>query len=245
MVKNIDDTAQNKTDESDESFLSVEQVAGYLLDNPDFLADNPDILKSLTPPARWSGDGVVDMQHFLMDRLRSEIDNLRECTQGLIETSRNNMTNQTRAHTAVLALLSAGSFENMIRIITDDLPLILDVDVVSIGYEVTDKPDERLVSSNLRRFGEGAADSLLGLGEDFILLGDAIDDGILFGSASGLVHSAAITRLRPGLTTPTGLLALGSRGQGVFHPGQGTELLTFMTRIVERCAHNWLENPVE
>jgi hypothetical protein len=57
-------------------------------------------------------------------------------------------------------------------------------------------------------------------------------------------RSAAITRLRPGLSTPTGLLALGSRGQGTFSPGQGTELLTFMSRIVERCAHNWLEKPL-
>ncbi len=245
MVKNIDDTAKNKTDESDDFILSATNVAGYLLDNPDFLADNPDILKSLTPPSRWSGDGVVDMQQFLMDRLRGEIDNLRECAQDLIETSRNNMTNQTRAHTTVLALLAAGSFENMIRVITDDLPLILDVDVISIGYEIPETPDERLVSDNLRRFGEGAADSLLGVGEDVMLLEDAVDDGFLFGSASGLVRSAAISRLRPGLTTPTGLLALGSRGQGMFHPGQGTELLTFMSRIVERCAHNWLENPVE
>ena len=55
------------------------------------------MLDALAPPARWSGDGVVDMQQYLINRNRSEMDELRDCAQDVIETSRSNMSTQTRA----------------------------------------------------------------------------------------------------------------------------------------------------
>ena len=74
------------------------------------------------------------------------------------------------------------------------------------------------------------------------LVRDMPDDGTVFAAAAGLVHSAALARLRPNLTTPVGLLALGSRKRA-FHPGQGTELIRFMARMLECCVHGWREKP--
>jgi uncharacterized protein YigA (DUF484 family) len=40
---------------------------------------------------------------------------------------------------------------------------------------------------------------------------------------------------------PVGLLALGARKPGVFHPGQGTELLTFLARTLGITIAAWLD----
>jgi len=45
--------------------------------------------------------------------------------------------------------------------------------------------------------------------------------------------SSALVRLSPGGICPEGLLALGSRHGSTFHAGQGTELISFLARVIE------------
>ena len=42
---------------------------------------------------------------------------------------------------------------------------------------------------------------------------------------------------------PVGLLGFGCRRDGAFHPGQGTELLRFLAKIVEVCVARLLPIP--
>ncbi len=213
--------------------LSDSAVADYLRDHPDFLIRNPDVLDALAPPARWSGDGVVDMQQYLINRNRSEMDELRDCAQDVIETSRSNMSTQTRAHAAVLALLATRQWSDIVHVVSHDWPLLLDVDVVSVAFEPAARPDTRLVQGDLGQLAADAIDRLLGDDQDLRLFRELNDDGSLFGSGAGLVRSAALVRMRPSDNLPAGLLALGARGAS-FHPGQGTELLTFLCRVLEQ-----------
>ena len=53
--------------------IGAEDVAAYLRKHPDFLAKRADLLAVLTPPALRRGDSVVDMQHFMLQRLRSDL----------------------------------------------------------------------------------------------------------------------------------------------------------------------------
>jgi uncharacterized protein YigA (DUF484 family) len=224
--------------------LTGEEVAAYLRNHRDFLSDHPDLLESMDLPSRWSGDGVVDMQKFVLERLRGEVDNLRSCAIDLIETSRLNMSNQSRTNTAVLALLSANDLDHGMHIIAEDLPLFLDVDVVAVGFEPTKSPLSGLALPSIQRLPAGTVDGLLNADKDAVLMASMLDDGTLFGSGAGLVRSAALARLRgDGNGIPEGLLALGSRREGSFHPGQGTEVLTFLARVLERCLHGWLARP--
>ena len=213
--------------------LSNSAVADYLRDHPDFLIRNPDVLDALAPPARWSGDGVVDMQQYLINRNRSELDELRDCAQDVIETSRSNMSTQTRAHAAVLALLATRQGGDIVHVVSHDWPLLLDVDVVSVAFEPAARPDTRLVQGDLGQLAADAIDRLLGDDQDLRLFRELNDDGSLFGSGAGLVRSAALVRMRPSDNLPAGILALGARGVS-FHPGQGTELLTFLCRVLEQ-----------
>ncbi len=231
-------TANDDT-ESTERDVSSAEIIDYIRRNPDFLV-RPEVLEAISPKGRWDGEGVVDMQQFMLERLRDEIDNLRNCAQEVINTSRTNMSVQTRTHAAVLAILAAGDFNHLLQVIADDLPLLLDIDIAAIGFEPQRHPDERLETSRIRHLEEGSVDQLLGPESDILLASSFSDDGTFFGEGAGLVSSAAIARIRAGLTTPSGVLALGSRSR-LFHSSQGSELLSFLVRALERTIHRWLE----
>ncbi|MBT3307286.1 MAG: DUF484 family protein [Alphaproteobacteria bacterium] len=225
-----------------EGGISADDVTAYLEGHPDFFASRQDLLANMTAPSRWTGDGVVDMQHFLADRRLREIDDLRGCAQEVIETSRSNMSVQTRTHAAVLALLWASDMGELLRVISDDLPLLLDVDVVILGFETPGLETSVAMSSDvdIRLLGLGDVDRILGADENIVLLRDLGEGGGdeygLFGAASGLVRTAGLARLCPGQGVPLGYMGLGSRGE-TFSPGQGTELIGFLARAMETCLH--------
>ena len=234
-------------DEQAPEDVSGEDVAAYLDGHPDFFSDRLELLSKMVAPSRWSGDAVVDMQRFLAERRLGEIDDLRNCAQEVIETSRTNMSVQTRSHAAVLAMLAATDVDHLLHVIDGDLPLLLDVDVVMVAFE----PSQTFTTSaDVHGLTQGAVDGLLGAEENVRLIRDVAgemndgiyDGGTLFGAASGLVHSAALARLRPGSTVPAGLMALGARG-AAFGPGQGTELIGFLARVLESCLHRLAETP--
>ena len=241
MTRKTDDQAKDETRDPMDETPSGDAVAEYLGRNPDFFADRVDLLSGMSAPDRWSGDGVVDIQRFLAERRLIEIDDLRNCAQEVIETSRTNMSVQTRTHAAVLAVLAAADAEQLLRVIDGDLPLLLDVDVVMVGFEPS-KTVAALLSPDVHGLSKGAVDGILGAEGNVRLLRDIEDDGAIFGAAAGLVRSAALARLRPGKALPDGLLALGARGPA-FGPGQGTELIGFLARVLEQCLHRLAEPP--
>jgi hypothetical protein len=222
--------------------MSADEVAAFLRDNPNYLVENPDLLQVLTPPQRWTGDGVVDMQGFILDRLRKETENLKSSANELVATTRSNLLVQTRTHAAVLAILGADSYDKLVHVTVFDLPLLLDVDAVALCFEAAAE-SPALAAPDARAIQAGAVGRLLGSAEDVALLDDTSDNGTVFGAAAGLVRSAALVRLHGGAGVPMGMMALGARGVSTFHPNQATELLTFLARVLETCLHRWLATP--
>lgn len=241
MTRKTDEPAAKNATRPEGAGMSGDTVAEYLKSHPDFFADRLELLSEMAAPARWSGDGVVDMQRFLLERRLGEIEELRNCAQEVIETSRTNMSVQTRTHAAVLALLAVKDLDQLGRVVDDDLPLLLDVDAVVLGLE-PGAGAKRVIAAapEATALADGTVDALLGVDENVRLFRDMADDGSVFGSAAGLVRSAAVARLRPSLQVPPGFIALGSRGSA-FHPGQGTELIGFMARVFEQCLHRLVE----
>ena len=90
---------------------SEAQVVDYLKSHPEFLDQHCELLARLAPPSRYSAGPVVDLQQFMITRLRDELDQLRGCAEHLISTSRNNMSTQNRTHDAVLSTLAAYDLE--------------------------------------------------------------------------------------------------------------------------------------
>ena len=226
--------------------LAAVDVAAYLRRHPDFLTNRPDLVAILTPPEREMGDGVVDLQRFMLERMRTDVARLKLVQRKLIATSRANLQNQSRVHAAVLAMLAATTFEHLIAVVTEELTLLLDIDAVGLCIEAA--PGKRAkhpaLTQGVQVLEPGAVDELLGSSHDVLLRSDVVGDPVLFGAAAaGLVRSDALVRLKVSSAAPVGLLALGARKPGVFHPGQGTELLTFLAQVIEHSIRAWLDLP--
>ncbi|HEY0835953.1 MAG TPA: DUF484 family protein [Azospirillum sp.] len=222
--------------------LTAEDVCAYLRDHPDFLAQNADLVHHLTPPSADRGRGVVDLQAFMVEKLRGEIRALKDQQRELVTTTRANMNSQNRIHAAVLFLLDAQNFEQLIQTITTDLAVLLDLDVACLVVESNGLDIPHVHRSGVRVVEPGTVGAWMGK-RDVVLHNDIVGDPEIFGPGAGLVRSQALIRIQVSSETPEGLLAFGSREPDMFHPGQGTELVGFLARVVERVIRSWLELP--
>ncbi len=228
----------------DDLGLSDEQVIAYLRRHADFLASHPELLDVLTPPSRAVGDGVVDIQTFMIQRLRDEIEQLRQHQSELLASSRKNRSKQSQVHAAVVEMLGATTLEHLIEVVTVDFVRTLGVDVVTLCVEYSDDGTEPCRRAGVYCLEKGTIDDTLGRGRDILLAADTDGDPRIFGAGAGLVHSVALLRLRLGRKAPNCLLALGARQPGKFQPAQeGTEIFGFLARTLEHSLREWLDLP--
>lgn len=223
--------------------LTSEEVAAHLRRHPAFLAEHPDLLSLLTPPAHRTGSNVVDMQNFMIERLRREVERLKSSQAELIGTARSNLSSQSRIHAAALDIIGARTFEHLVETVTTDLALRLDVDAVALCVECDRSKFPTAARANVRGLEPGSIDRILGDDYDSLLRPKVDADPLIFGAAAGLVRSDALLRLSIGHSAPPALLALGARQKGRFEPGHGTELLGFLARVLENTFRSWLNLP--
>ena len=223
--------------------LNDAAVADYLRRNPDFLKRHDDLLNVLEPPRRDDGEDVVDLQQFMLDRLRREVAQLKESRDDLLYTGRANMASTGRIHQAVLAILEARSFEHLIDTVVTDVGVILDLDAVTLCVEQAQDGPAPSRIRGVHQLEAGTVEALLGPKRTHAFLSDIQGEPELFGSAAGLVRSAGFLRMNISSATPPALLALGSRKPDHFDPGQGSELLQFLAQSLEATIRQWLELP--
>ncbi len=225
---------------AEKNSLTATDIIRFLSDNPDFFSQNPDVLDHVRLPARNAGTGVVDFQSVLVERLKSDKTNASKMQKELIETFRANMNNQSRIHTAVLVLLEAENFEEFIETITQDFPVLLDVDTASVVIESTSKEIPFIHQSGMRFVRAGTVARWLGTG-DALLQANVNGQEEIFGPGAGLVKSHALLRLEISPQTPAGILAFGSRDPDMFQPDQAIDQIGFLAQVVERCFRLWLD----
>jgi uncharacterized protein YigA (DUF484 family) len=236
MVRKRDDIAET------EPPLTDFQVVAFLRRHPDFLLRHTELAATLAPPSRWPGsDAIVDLQAYMIDRLREEVDRVRGAAEHLIHTSRSNMSTQNRTHQAVLSILSAEDMAGLAQVVADDLAPMLDVDVATLAFEECGRPLAELTPPAILRMPPGSVDRLLGGPDRACGLAEQMPgDPLVFGAGAGLVSSSALVRLAPGGRCPDGVLALGSRHGRTFHSGQGTELIAFLAQVLAVCVHRFV-----
>jgi uncharacterized protein YigA (DUF484 family) len=220
--------------------IDSREVIAYLRAHPDFLDQHPEAVGLLRPPSREIADGVVDFQHFLFERQKGELARLNIEYRNLIAVSRGNLASQTRVHKAALTILAAPSFGQLLQIVTTDLAVLLDVDVVTLAVENGAGVTPRFPVHGIHLLKEGTVEEWLGEDRVAFYEADVTGDPLLFGGAAGLVRSQALLRLSFGRGSPVGLLCIGTRKAGRFHPGLGTELLGFLARVIGISIGLWL-----
>ena len=223
--------------------ISATDVTAFLRRNPNFLNDQPQLLETLTPPAERNGRRVLDMQRFVIDRLQRTIATVRARETEMVSSMRSSRSSTARVHAAVLTLCESGALENLTEIISNDLPTVLEIDVVMLAVEAEQDQLGSLRSTpGVVLIPRGTLDTLVGAGRDVLLTSaPTAAETELFGGAATLVKSAALLRLRLGRPGRPALLALGSRDPARLAPGQGTDMLTFLAEALGRRLREWLD----
>lgn len=237
--------------------LTAETVKAFLMANPGTLHDEPDLLAKLTPDAHREGDGVVDFQVFTIERLRQEIEDLRELQQALVTASEENAISRDRIFAAVLKVLDARNFEHLIHYITTELADDIEVDLVAMGVEASDStrnmagmrsPTDTPGGPSVMVLESGMVDALLGVRPDGSPRQHALRDDVegaqeLFGPHAVQVQSEALIRMTFSRAAPPGILALGSTRANQFYPEQAVDHLKFLAQVIERNVRLWLDLP--
>jgi uncharacterized protein len=220
--------------------LAPEEVAGYLRQHPDFLNEYPDLIPALVPPQFDHGDSVVDMQHFMLERMRGEIAQMKARERTLLAAAEANAGVQTRVHKAARKLLAARSFEHLIEIITGELPEVLEVAATALCVENAAPMPEKARDIGVVVLKPGTIDNLVPVRRGIALKHDTPGDKTIFGENAARVRSVALMRLGFGPGAPPGLFALGATARDGFDERQGTELLAFLAHVIQNSIRRWL-----
>lgn len=222
------------------SSIGADQVLEYLQKHPNFLLQHPELIDLLAPPNRHEeGRKVVDMQHFMLRKLQSDNNKMRELTSNLVHSSRENLTAQQRVHSAAISLLSATCFEDLMNIVSLDLAPQLGIDAVCLGIEADGAGEVEPRVRGVQILDPYYTEELMG-SRLCLIRPDVEGDPELFGGSAGLVRSDALVRLYIGDDSPDGLLALGARKTDAFH-AFGGELLCFLAQVLEIAIRNGIE----
>jgi len=226
---------------------TLEAVLEFLKSHPDVLVDHPEIMESLTlpPSLTYQGQGVVDMSQAMVAHLQKKVTTLKTDQEQLVKKVRGLQSFQSQIHAAVESLLAAYDFDMFVHVLTKELPLILQIDAVSLCSEAKDLTIKGLSTSGIHLLPEGFVDITMGpqnplLCEQHLPAGDMA----VFSVASTLVQAHALVRLKVSPKAPVGLLALGSRIPGDFNYHQAEQnLIFFLARVVEAQIRRWLDLP--
>jgi len=224
--------------------IAPDAVEAFLERNPGFLNDRPALLQKLVPPQFDHGSGVIDMQIFMLDRLRSQLERANQREKSMLKAVEANARIQRRVYRAVNAVLAVRSFEELMRCIADDLPGMFDIEKVALCIETSKALPDGAARAGLMVLAPGTINRFGDVHKLVLLLSNTRGDKAIFGAAASKIQSMAHLRLNFGARAPRGLLALGSSDPTAFDPGQSTDLLVFLAQVLERCVQRWLNDDV-
>lgn len=203
-----------------------------LMDDPDWIRADPELMQRIA--GTQAGPNVVDFNAVMRDRLLDENRRLKAARQIMAETARANLALMGRTQIAALSLMDCADLPALDTVLATTLPVSLGVDAVSI---LTEGVTPLAGSLAIRPAAPGFTDQLLGDDNDFTGPVPGPTAQAIFGKP---MRSQALARLD--FEGVTGLLALGSRDEDMFEPGQGTEFLNFLARAMERRIIPWLRD---
>lgn len=221
--------------------LSAHDVRNYVLANPEVFVDDVELIAALMPRGRKTSN-VLDMQGYVIARLRDEMSTIRQQGQALIEAAASNLLAQERVHSSVLRLMEARSFGHLIRIVSNDIGPLIGADCVTVCIEAPAGKAELPQSppAGIAVLPTGTVDMVLGHKVNHLLNDGRKRLPSVYGRLARRIRSEALVRLSFGGGAPEGLLVCGSDAPETFAPGQRMELLSFLAHAIERSMCGWL-----
>lgn len=228
--------------------VGIDALKAYLRAHPCALEEDRELMSLIMPPARQRGHNVVDLQSFMIERLRAQAVEREAREEKIRQAIASDALEERRVQKAALSLSAARSFEALISVITNDLSAILGASAVALNIERPAGVSGGIELAAARAGGPiqmiapGTVQRLLGPGGD-VKAGACVSDAPVFPRGKGLVRSFVAARLTFTAAAPQGLLAIGSKTSGRFSKSAGLHRYAFLARVVESGIKLWLDLP--
>lgn len=198
--------------------MKSEEVAQYLLTNPQFFEEHAELMSRMLIPHPHGGRTISITERQMLS-LRDKNKQLEGKMGELIQFGEENDSISEKMHRLGVAMIAAASFQAVLH--TLNFHLRDDFSIPHVALRLWDRPEssEELpefaeVSEELQVFAETLAQPYCGSTSGF-------ETSSWFGSASKHVRSQALIAMRNGGGT-IGMIALGSEDAQRFYAGMGT-----------------------
>lgn len=206
-------------------------LRAWLKAHPEPLLRDHELLTELGLKA--TGPNVVEFGPAALSRLEAVVQRESGARRAIEQIARANFAAQAQTHVTVLDLLEARSHTDLARRLDAACQARFGLAAAVIALE---KPGP--VPFGWRPLPEGAVAAALG--EDGLSrLGPVPEAARLFAAQGEAVRSAALVRMGLWAENRPALVAFGSPDPDGFTPEMGSELIAFVTRVVERVAGRW------
>ncbi len=232
-------TKQDQTEMAEEITTTPQQVAEYLANNSDFFIHHPTLFSEMQLPVIES-EGVTDFFAFQAGKLRDEVQQLKKRNRLLIQTSIDNLESQQQIHQLVLDTLGTDSIKQLLKSLRTYLSEQMDVDYAHLCL-LEGSPLPEKIKKDCSTISEQELNSIFKKDNETVVLRTLYEDSQkeLHGTWSEKAASDGLLKI----TTPTGhtlgALALVSTRRDRFHPGQGSDLLVFVSQIISHVMDAW------
>ncbi len=218
-------------------------IRSLIVADPELVLADDQVMRALIGEGEEHADRqVIDLRDRLVARLEMRLKRLVQANRSVIAAAYENVAGTRQLHRAVVALIGETGLAGFLRCLTIEVPRMLGVEEARLCLEAD--VDEAQAMEGLGRGLEGRVLALpYGTVEDYLTLdGGFAPEGVALRLASSeaelifgpmtSVRSEAMMRLD--LEGAAGLVVFGAADPDRFGPDQGTELLTFFGRVVER-----------
>jgi len=201
------------------------RIADYLTAHPDFLHRHPEVLARIDVP--HASGGAVSLIERQVNLLRSRADRYQRQLEDLIEVARENDRLGRRLHHLTLALIEARDFDEVLNALQDQLRDQFRADAVELKLFSSRELEEHAAEPGPTLFREFMTKARPSCG---CLEGERLE--YLFGEQAGETGSVALIPVTGDQCR--GVLAIGSRDPGRFHPGKSVDFLQRLGELVSQ-----------
>lgn|GEM_PF-581927 len=213
----------------------AEEVAAFLVANPDFLARRPELYRALTPPKRVHGENLADHMAAMVAAERARLRAIEGEVQGALADGRAGTGLALRVRLAVLALMRS---RDVAETVSQEWPPLLRVEACTLLAEpraaravINGSAESSLPRHGVRAMPEGSVARLVGPGRDARVRHEVTDAELLHAEAAPLVAADALVKVPLWCGTPC-LLALGARETSALPTRQSAQTLAFLGRAI-------------
>lgn len=201
-----------------------QQICDYLLSHPRFFMRHTSVLDGIKVPHKTGG--AVSLLEHKLRMLQDKADAYQKQLQELVAVARDNDRLNQRLHRLTLRLIEAGSRQEILATLQDELRERFNADAVELKLFSTRELEEARVSES------GMAIFRTFMDADKPTCGPLKGDKLktLFGDQAGEEGSAALIPIRT--SDLSGILAIGSQDRERFHAGKGVDFLIRLGELV-------------